>query len=86
MLTFLLTLAFFAIIALVMAVGYIFQQKSITGSCGGLSTVGIEKSCDCDSPCEKRQEREKIAAVEAKQKADKLAVIKSSGQIDIKNL
>jgi len=43
-------------------VGYIFQQKSLAGSCGGLATVGIDKSCNCDNPCEKRQERERIAA------------------------
>ncbi len=45
-----------------MAVGYIFQQKSLAGSCGGLGTLGIDKACNCDNPCEKRQERERKAA------------------------
>ena len=61
---FLITLGFFLVVALGMAVGYIFQKKTLAGSCGGLATVGIEKSCNCDNPCEKRQERERIAALE----------------------
>lgn len=59
---FLLTLAFFLIVVVGMAVGYIFQQKSLAGSCGGLGTLGIDKACNCDNPCEKRQERERKAA------------------------
>ena len=59
---FLLTLGLFVVIALAMGVGYIFQQKSLAGSCGGLGSVGIDKACNCDKPCEKRQERERIAA------------------------
>jgi hypothetical protein len=47
-----------------MAVGYIFQNRTLSGSCGGLASVGIEKACDCDNPCEKRQEREKKALLE----------------------
>lgn len=59
---FLLTLGFFVVIALAMGVGYIFQQKALAGSCGGLGTIGIDKECNCDNPCEKRQERERLAA------------------------
>ncbi len=59
---FMITLGFFLTVFAAMAVGYIFQQKSLAGSCGGLATVGIDKSCNCDNPCEKRQERERIAA------------------------
>ena len=59
---FLITLGFFLVIAAAMAVGYIFQQKTLAGSCGGLSSMGIEKACDCDNPCEKRIERERKAA------------------------
>ncbi len=44
-------------VILIMAVGYIFQRKTITGSCGGLSTLGIKKVCDCEEPCEKRKEK-----------------------------
>jgi len=59
---FMITLGFFLTVFAAMAVGYIFQQKSLAGSCGGLASVGIDKSCNCDNPCEKRQERERIAA------------------------
>jgi len=62
MMIFMITLVFFILVSAGMAVGYIFQQKSLAGSCGGLATVGIDKSCNCDNPCEKRQERERIAA------------------------
>ncbi|WP_206483804.1 (Na+)-NQR maturation NqrM [Thalassotalea sp. G2M2-11] len=59
---FLITFGFFLVIVVAMAVGYIFQQKTLAGSCGGLSTIGIEKACDCENPCEKRKERERKAA------------------------
>ncbi|QOL27007.1 (Na+)-NQR maturation NqrM [Thalassotalea sp. LPB0316] len=62
MTVFLLTLAFFLLVVVGMAVGYIFQKKSLAGSCGGLGTLGIDKACNCDNPCEKRQERERKAA------------------------
>ena len=64
---FLVTFVFFLVVVLGMAVGYIFQQKSLAGSCGGLATVGIDKSCNCDDPCEKRQERDRKAALEENQ-------------------
>ena len=63
MTVFFITLGLFLLIALGMAVGYIFQQKSLAGSCGGLGTLGIDKACNCDNPCEKRQERERKAAM-----------------------
>lgn len=59
---FFVTLGFFLVVVLGMSVGYIFQKKTLAGSCGGLGSVGIEKECNCDNPCEKRQERERIAA------------------------
>lgn len=62
MLYFLVTFGFFLVVVVAMAVGYIFQQKSLAGSCGGLSSMGIEKACDCEKPCEKRKERERKAA------------------------
>jgi len=65
MMVFMLTLVFFLVIVTAMAVGYIFQKKTLAGSCGGLASVGIDKSCNCDNPCEKRQERERIAALTA---------------------
>ncbi|WP_286235034.1 (Na+)-NQR maturation NqrM [Thalassotalea sediminis] len=67
---FLVTFGFFLLIVVAMAVGYIFQQKSLAGSCGGLSTIGIDKACNCDNPCEKRQERERKEALQESQKID----------------
>ncbi|NRA69818.1 MAG: (Na+)-NQR maturation NqrM [Gammaproteobacteria bacterium] len=69
MMTFLITFAAFFIVIVAMSVGYIFQNKTIAGSCGGLGAVGIEKACDCDNPCDKRknkmaQEQIKISLIE----------------------
>lgn len=41
----------------VMAVGYLFQKKTISGSCGGLGAVGIDKACDCPEPCDRKKAR-----------------------------
>jgi len=80
---FLITFAFFFVVVLAMAVGYIFQNKTLAGSCGGLASVGIDKSCNCDNPCEKRQERERIVALE-----ENSASIQTRNEtlIDIKNI
>jgi len=47
---------------LLMSIGYIFKRGSIAGSCGGLGSLGIDKVCDCDDPCDKR--KAKMAAEE----------------------
>ncbi|WOH39132.1 (Na+)-NQR maturation NqrM [Thalassotalea fonticola] len=70
---FLLTFGFFIVMFLAMAVGYIIQQKTLAGSCGGLGSVGIDKACNCDNPCEKRKERERVAAL-------------NENTIDVKNI
>ncbi|MGL6440951.1 (Na+)-NQR maturation NqrM [Aeromonas hydrophila] len=49
-----------------MAIGYIFQKKTISGSCGGLGSIGIEKECDCPEPCDNR--KKKMAKEEARRK------------------
>ena len=76
MMIFFITFGFFLVVGAAMAVGYIFQNKTLAGSCGGLASVGIDKECNCDNPCEKRQEREKKA----------LAKINAHDRIDIENL
>ena len=54
---------------LAMGVGYIFQKKTISGSCGGLGALGVEKACDCPEPCDRKKSRmEKQAAREEKLK------------------
>ena len=70
---FLLTFGFFIVVVSAMAIGYIIQQKTLAGSCGGLGSVGIEKACNCDNPCEKRKERERVAAL-------------NENSIDVKNI
>ena len=79
---FLMTLAIFAIVIVGMAIGYIVQKKTLAGSCGGLGSVGIEKACNCDSPCEKRQERERLAAEKEKVNKENAA----ENKIDITNI
>ena len=59
------TFVIFALVIAGMSIGYIVQKKSITGSCGGISNLGMEKACDCPDPCDKR--KAKMAKEEAKQ-------------------
>ncbi|QMT31386.1 (Na+)-NQR maturation NqrM [Alysiella filiformis] len=53
--TFLITLVFFLAVIFAMALGYIFKRREIKGSCGGIAALGMEKVCDCDTPCAKRR-------------------------------
>lgn len=52
-----------------MAVGFIVQRKSISGSCGGLGALGIEKACDCDKPCDEKKAHQAKEARKEKIKA-----------------
>jgi len=58
MTVFLTTFAVFLLVIVAMAVGYIFQRKTVSGSCGGLDGIGIAKECDCPEPCDARKKRE----------------------------
>lgn len=62
MLTFVIVFILLLLIVLIMSVGYIVQRKTISGSCGGIASLGIDKVCDCPEPCEKRKAREAKAA------------------------
>ncbi|WP_273857515.1 (Na+)-NQR maturation NqrM [Photobacterium sp. GSS17] len=53
--TYLLTVLIFFVVIGAMAIGWIVKKKTIQGSCGGLANVGIEKECDCDSPCDEHK-------------------------------
>lgn len=55
MMIFAITFGFFILVICAMAIGYMVKRRSIKGSCGGLSALGIEKVCDCDTPCERRK-------------------------------
>ncbi|KUJ84871.1 (Na+)-NQR maturation NqrM [Microbulbifer flavimaris] len=59
----------FVAVALViagMAVGAIFQNKPLKGSCGGLNTLGLKENCEIcggdDDECRKEQERQERLA------------------------
>jgi hypothetical protein len=47
----------FGLLILIVAAMVIVQRKSMASSCGGLGSVGIDKACDCDDPCDKRKKR-----------------------------
>ena len=42
----------FLLVIILMALSVIFGRKRIQGSCGGLSSIGIEKNCDCEEVCD----------------------------------
>ncbi|HBR96477.1 MAG TPA: Na(+)-translocating NADH-quinone reductase subunit E [Gammaproteobacteria bacterium] len=56
---FIATFVVLMIAIVAMAVGVLLSNKRLKGSCGGLSAVGIEKTCACENPCDKRQKLEK---------------------------
>ena len=49
---FVITLVVFLLVITAMAIGWIVKKKTISGSCGGLATVGVDKECDCAEPCD----------------------------------
>ncbi|MFT6926584.1 MAG: hypothetical protein ACJAZP_002200 [Psychromonas sp.] len=52
---FIITFFIFLLVIIGLALGVIFGRKSLQGSCGGLASVGIEKSCDCEKVCDQHQ-------------------------------
>lgn len=57
MIYFIATFMVFLLVIVAMAIGYIFNKKTIGGSCGGLASVGIDKECDCPDPCDNRKKK-----------------------------
>lgn len=52
---FLVTFGIFLLVIFGMAIGYIIKKKSIKGSCGGITALGMQKMCDCEEPCDNLQ-------------------------------
>ncbi len=69
MVTFLLTFAMFVLVVFGMSLGWLIKRKSIQGSCGGISSLGMEKVCDCPEPCDARKKR---IAREAKRQQNRI--------------
>ncbi len=59
MTTFIVALLVFGLVFLGMAVGVIFSNKPIKGSCGGLNNIGIDGECEIcggnPNKCEENQ-------------------------------
>ncbi|MBN3859318.1 (Na+)-NQR maturation NqrM [Neisseriaceae bacterium PsAf] len=51
----LLAFIIFLVFILFMSLGYILKRKSIQGSCGGITALGMEKVCQCKEPCAKKK-------------------------------
>lgn len=52
---FVATFVIFALVILGMSLGYLIKRKTLQGSCGGISSLGLEKVCDCPEPCDARK-------------------------------
>ncbi|HED1544302.1 TPA: (Na+)-NQR maturation NqrM [Kluyvera cryocrescens] len=54
---FLATFVIFVLVVFGMSLGYLVKRKTLQGSCGGISSLGMEKVCDCPEPCDARRKR-----------------------------
>ncbi len=55
--TILLTFGFLVAIIFMMSIGFIVKGKTIKGSCGGITALGMKKMCDCEEPCDNLQKK-----------------------------
>lgn len=55
--TFFLGFILFIAVVVAMSIGFILKRKTISGSCGGISAMGMDKACDCDEPCDEKKAR-----------------------------
>lgn len=54
---FIATFAIFLLVIFGMSLGVLIKRKTLQGSCGGISALGLEKVCDCPEPCDARKKR-----------------------------
>lgn len=71
---FLATFVLFLLIIGGMSLGYVFKRKSLQGSCGGITALGMEKVCECPAPCDARKKREAKKA-RRREQLDKLRIL-----------
>ncbi len=55
--TYLITFMAFIIFIVLMTLGVMVKRKPIQGSCGGLSNVGVDKVCNCETTCDEHQKK-----------------------------
>ncbi len=55
--TYLFAFGLFLILVVLMSIGVLMRRKPIQGSCGGLSSIGVDKVCDCETTCEEHQSK-----------------------------
>ena len=57
MATFIASFIILLLVVAAMAVGVLFSNRQIRGTCGGLNNIqGLESACEmCTKPCEERQ-------------------------------
>lgn len=55
--TYLIAFSIFLVFVLLMALGVMTKRKPIQGSCGGLSSVGADKVCNCETTCDEHQKK-----------------------------
>ena len=74
---FFLTLSFLLLVVAAMAVGVLFSNKPIKGSCGGIQALGLGEKCDiCGSNTDDCEES-LLAAKESAQTATKFYKVDS---------
>ncbi|QLB13716.1 hypothetical protein EV697_105165 [Bisgaardia hudsonensis] len=81
---FLITFGLFILVILGMSLGYIIKRKSITGSCGGISALGMEKMCDCEVPCDNLQAKLDVGDEKAQKEFEEKFTQKKSDFYEVK--
>ena len=66
---FIIVFVVLAVLVLIMSVGVIFANKPISGSCGGMSALGMEVACDVCGGDKTKCEKEVESAVESADKS-----------------
>ncbi|ABR73980.1 hypothetical protein CBG46_02260 [Actinobacillus succinogenes] len=62
---FLATFGIFILVIFGMSIGYILNKKTIKGSCGGITALGMKKMCDCEEPCDNLKDKVAKGEVDA---------------------